>query len=305
MWYAQIAEHGYQYSATHMSSMGFYPAYPLAIRAAMFIVSNPYVAGEILSALFLAAAAVLLAIWMHDRGWGDRAPLAMVILLMYPFSLFFAAAYSESMFLMLLLAVWVSFERRLWYLAAVSSVLLVLTRPTGVVVIPLLLLLRQRHGIRGLGSLLPPLAAVGGLAGFAVYQWIAFGTPLAYERAKFVPGWNTDMHHVVAELLLQSSSGYSTSYLAIMLAALVLAVALLPLVYSRLGLAAALLVVMLLALPLSAGLQSLTRYVSVCFPIFCALATIERRERLLLAAGPAALLSAGAAMLFAAGYGIY
>jgi hypothetical protein len=135
---------------------------------------------------------VLLSGYVRDRlGLTDSQDVATVLLLfgLWPTTVFFRMAYSESLFVMLSLLV-LSGVRQQWPLTVLAALagLATATRSVGVVLIPVIWLCTwKRDGTwsRKLWRIvaLTPIAAFG-LAGFMAYQGILFGDPLAFVHAQ-------------------------------------------------------------------------------------------------------------------------
>jgi phage shock protein PspC (stress-responsive transcriptional regulator) len=143
-WYIAIAQHGY-YSP---QSSNFFPLYPLLVSAVALIVGSPLIAGLAVS---LAAMFVGLTV-LHRLALLDldepAARLTVVLLAVFPASLFLSAVYTESLFLMLSLSAVYAARRERWALAGLCGGLAAATRSNGVLVLlPLVLL--YLYGPRG------------------------------------------------------------------------------------------------------------------------------------------------------------
>lgn len=275
--YVALARDGYSYSTHHFSTMGFFPLFSMLIRAVTVAVGNVYVAAAIVPTVSFFAAVALLAVWLQERGLGRRAPLIVALLLCFPFSLFYAAIYTESLFLLLALAVFLSYERRRWYLCAACVALIVLTRPTGaVIVLPSVAAIGLSSSVRNWRWLLTLAAAALSLGAFEIYQWRTFGTPFAYARAKDVPGWEVSPSRLASDFLLRGEPGRSTALLALMMVIGILFLAAVPLVYRRFGPGYAVFTAMCVLGSLPVGLPGLDRYVIVAFPAFAAVGAQRR-----------------------------
>lgn len=297
-YYVDAAQHGYVFSTQHFSSMGFYPLYPILIKATSLITGNAYVAALVVSTICLLAAVGLLAMWLVDRGMGAYTGRVLLLMFTFPFAFFYGAMYTEPVYLALVLAAFLAAERRRWVLVSVCAALLTLTRPTGVLIlIPLVTMMPPVRTWRGRHAL-PFATCLLALAGFMLYQFLRFGTPLAYVRAKAVPGWAVSPARVVRDLLLQGQPGRSSFLLALMLAIALAFLASIPLVHQRLGRPYAVFVAVTVLGALSAGLPGMHRYVVVAFPTFVALAPRLKNQAIVaLATGGAYLL-----LLFLSGY---
>jgi hypothetical protein len=284
VWYARVAQHGYTYSTHATSSIAFYPLFPALIKVVSLLVGNVYTAGMLISTLCLFGSAALLFAWMDHRQLGGRAPLVVAMILIFPWAVFYAAMYTESLYLCLLLASFVCWDRRRFALAALFVALLVLTRPTGIIVVPCLFLLYIQARPRQWRQLLPSISGVIALAAFALYQYIVFGTPFASARAAGVAPWSRSLSTAASDLLLRPRPGFpswSPYYIAAMILIAFLALAVVPAVYRRLGPAYGLLAALSILMPAATGFVSIERYIVVDFPLFVVLALIWKRTALL------------------------
>jgi len=287
LWYARIALHGYFYSSVHVSSIGFYPLYPLLIRLAIFVVGNVFVAGMLVSLFALLAAVVVFDSWMGDHGLNSERRRALLLLLAFPTAMFYSYMYSESLYLLLAIACFVAFERRRSDLSTVVAFLLVLTRPTGLVIVPALILIAGLpHWRRWLAPVAGAVAAAGA---FALYQWREFGTALAYVNAKAVPPWHDTASQAVSDLMLHGRPGMPPSFLAFNLLIALPFVVSIPFVYRRFGPGYAVFVGLSIILSAYGTLPGMNRYVIVLFPVFALWGSI--RPRALAALLPLLLVS--------------
>jgi DIE2/ALG10 family len=137
-WYAGIAQHGYTYSTRHLSSIVFYPLFPLLVKATSLVTGNVFAAGMLVSTVWLFTAVFFLFMWLDQRGMRNSSALAVGLMLCFPFGFFWASMYTESLFLTLALATFVFFERGRWQLSAVCAFGAVMCRPTGLILAPCL-----------------------------------------------------------------------------------------------------------------------------------------------------------------------
>ncbi len=186
--YLSIVRDGYQADLVSgaYSNIAFPPLYPLIVRLLSWPIqgSEGIVAILVSNVAFLAALALLVRLGTPYLG-RRRAAMAAGLLVIYPFASVFAMAYSESLFLLLMVAAFLAAERghRAW--AGIFLALTVLCRLQGVaLVLPLLILMLRQDGWRprpSLGWLL-----LGPLAGVAFLGYIAAltGTPTAFLDAQ-------------------------------------------------------------------------------------------------------------------------
>lgn len=289
-WYVAIAQGGYSYSETGQSSVNFFPLYPLAIHliqplAQLISYQSSYIlAGLVISWLAFAAVCVLLYGLALDRFDQKTAYGAVLLLAIFPFSFFYGAIYTESLYLVLVLAAFLGIERRRWWLAAGAAALAGATRSPGIIVGACVVLvygldwLRTGHSLRRdvLALVLTPLGTVA----YLVYCWMRFHDPFVYVKANQI-GWQgghmqTGATLMAANILLHPAAGLRGGGdfdLIIRTVNVVLLplfiVALLP-IARLLGLPYVIYALASFALPLTvfSTVDGLGRYLSVIFPVF-------------------------------------
>ena len=297
-WYLRIVVNGYSYSPRTGSAVNFFPLYPLAIRLvapAASLVAGPrdayFVAGLAVSWLsFLAAAAVLYH--LVSRRLGEPTALLSVLLLsLFPFSCFYGAAYSESLYLLAVVLAFVGIEKRRWWLAAVCAALASATRAAGVVVI---LAVAVAYGLHWLQTWRRPrrdMLWLGvmpvGIGAYAAYCWLRFGDPTVYEKASSL-GWGGGHFQLGAlAAALQLLTGQSSDPVAPLHISYLIALAGVLVSCIWVGrLLGASYVVYTLGSALAplfdfSHLDGMGRYLSVAFPAFVVLAYALRQRPLL------------------------
>ena len=211
-WYARIAETGYSYDTDRPSSVVFFPAYPLTVRAVSATLHLPTRASLLLvsNVLFLLACALLLR-YLQVSGVEGRARLyVLAAAILLPSTLFFRLAYTESMLLFLLVLSMYAMQRG-WSPAVIALLigLATATRAVGVaLIVPFALHLWRRRGpgetnkrtdarswrwrwsactLATAGALI--LAACWGLLLFMGFQWRVFCDPLAFAHGQ-IASWH-------------------------------------------------------------------------------------------------------------------
>ena len=125
----------------------FFPLYPLTIRFAAQLMG--FRAGAFVVTLLFSLAAAACFIVLFDKTFPDKPAeglWAVALLFLYPFSLYYNLYYTESLFLLLSLVVFLALHSRRDGLAAAAGFLMGLTRPNGVfIVFPALWALYERH----------------------------------------------------------------------------------------------------------------------------------------------------------------
>lgn len=287
-WYWDIASRGYYFRPDGQSSIAFFPLYPMLMRA----VAAPFGGGAgatWIAGIVVSMVAYLLAlIALHrftERVFGSReiARRTVLYIAVFPWSLFLARVYAESVFLLTsVLAISRAYDGR-WRQAGLWGALATLTRPNGILIgLPLALLaLRDRPRLRELTPRWLALAPIPvALAGYCAYVYSLMGDPLGWMAAQ--AHWGYSLGHPPWQQLLRLMSGliehgpYGYLFTSAIVPyellhgvpALVL-LALTPLIFRRLGVAMGAYVLASLLVPLSSNtLEGLGRYASVLFPAF-------------------------------------
>src|SRR5438093_6574779 len=182
VWFLRIAVHGYD--AASGTASAFYPLYPGTVALLGRVFFGHYVLAGILISLAAAFGAFLLLYRIAEERLGaDGARRAVLYLALFPFALFLQAVYSESLYLLLTLAAFALAERRRFVLAAGAAGLAMLTRPTGIALLPALALPARhaRDRLRALGELaLAPVL----FAAYPLYLWLAEDDPWGFVHAQ-------------------------------------------------------------------------------------------------------------------------
>jgi hypothetical protein len=301
VFFVRIAEHGYD-----KASAAFYPLYPGLVAALGRVFFGHYVlAGIVISlATSLGAFALLYGI-AEERLGRDGAWRTVLYLAIFPTALFLQAVYSESLYLLLVLAAFVTAERGRFGSAGLLSGLAILTRVTGFALLPALAVLAwraryRRRAFAGLALAFPVMAI------YPLLLWQQVGDPWAFWNAQdqwhrhlsragpFGGIWSALVHWAPSHADFQHAIAVNLEGLV----ALVLFVALTVVAWRRFGTPYGLFAAVSLAIPLSYPsyrwpLLSLPRFGLVIFPFFLALAALTAgRPRLhtVIAASSALLL---------------
>ncbi|HET7844180.1 MAG TPA: mannosyltransferase family protein, partial [Xanthomonadales bacterium] len=134
-WYTDLVRGGYAYgNLDGQSNLAFFPLFPLLARAVAAVTPMD----ELAAGLFVANACFFVALcYVHAYarllGSSDRAAtLALMLLAFVPHSFVFSAAYTESTYLLLLVAAMYHLRRGHFLVAALAAAALSATRATGV-----------------------------------------------------------------------------------------------------------------------------------------------------------------------------
>ncbi|HEX9037459.1 MAG TPA: hypothetical protein VF808_10760 [Ktedonobacterales bacterium] len=335
IWYLAIAQSGYDYSPVDYSRANFFPLYPMLVafvgRVAQAVgLPEPYtLAGMAISWVTFAAACVALyqiALLKFDR---RVATGAILLLSVFPFSFYYGAPYTESIYLVCVAIAFLAVERRNWWLAAAVAGIASASRPPGLMLgacVGLAYLIDYARARRWLRWDMLSLALIptGALA-YMAYCWARWGDPLAYVKTSKA-GWHSGLQLTAPRLAWQLVTTADTwhivihphvwilpSYLLITLhleysALTLLCLATTPFVWRKMGPVYAVFLLLSVAAPLLnfPTLNSLGRYLSVLFPAFFILAWALRDHPryLYVLAGLSLIALCGYASYFIAGFGL-
>jgi hypothetical protein len=292
-WYVGLASGGYKWDGVigRFENLAFFPAYPLLLaavaRATGAVSQSAWNWTGVSLSTFLFALA-LVALWHMARTFMDdrRATWSVGFCASYPFAIFFGLPYTESLFLLGLVTTVLAYERRWFGVATALGVVVGLTRPNGMMLVPALLILGMtqvrraaRNGQPINASLLAAsaTAALAPLLGVAVYSAFVYGlTGHPFTWALVQEGWGRPaMNPVVAlwsplasMLARPLATLHDAPHDVMNAVAGVFALAAVVPVTRCLGLAHGVLVLEGVAIPLTfGGVPSLGRYTAVLFPI--------------------------------------
>jgi mannosyltransferase PIG-V len=282
VFFVRIAEHGYD-----RTSAAFAPLYPAMVWAVGHIFFGHYVlAGTVVALGAALGAFVLLHRLAESRLGADGARRTVLYLAVFPMTLFLQAVYSESLYLLLVLGSFALAERRRFAAAGLTAGLAILTRTTGVALLPALALLAWRgrdrsRAFAGL-TLCVPVAAL-----YPLVLWRQVGDPWAFAHAQdqwhrhvsaagpFGGLWDALVHWTPSGAGIHHAIAVNAEDLVFLVLFVSLAVA----AWRRFGAAYGLFAAVSLAVPLSYPssrwpLLSLPRFGLVVFPLFLALAAL-------------------------------
>ena len=293
--FLRIAQNGYD-----GASAAFHPLYPALVAVLGRVLFGHYLLAGLIVSLACCLGSFLLLYRLAEERLGPAgAERSVLYLAVFPMSLFLQAVYSESLFLLLVLAAFAVAERNRFATAGVLAGLAILTRAAGIALLPALALLawRERDRLRALGgvALALPVAAI-----YPLVLWQQVDDPWAFSHAQdrwhrhvspagplggiwdgavsawrgleqFVVGHGT---HVAGANQMHAAAENLQAF-----AFLVLFVALTVVAWRRFGAPYGLFAVVSLAIPLSYPssrwpLLSLPRFGLVIFPLFLALAAL-------------------------------
>lgn len=304
-WYISIAQYGYTYSSRTGSRANFFPLYPgleaIFGRVALALhLPAPYIlAGMAISWVTFAIACIAIYRFTLNR-LGRRVAIGAILLLCaFPFSLYYGAPYTESIYLALAAGAFLAMDQERWWIASALAGLASASRPPGLIIGACVALAyaldwwKTRHPLRlnVLSLALTPL----GTAAYMLYCYVRFGDPLAYIKTSRA-GWNGGHLQLggvryIAHVLRHPVSWIGTRDPNHILAAFAIFVmlmflALVPFTWRLLGPVFTFFCLASIFSPILnfPNANSLGRYLSVIFPVFIVLAYLLRDRPRILAA---------------------
>ncbi|MDQ1507759.1 MAG: hypothetical protein QOD57_5486 [Actinomycetota bacterium] len=196
-WYLAVASHGYPARIPEIggrateSTIGFFPLYPMLVRAASLIVPFSAVVVAILISTACGATVVLLfyrlARMFTDR---DTAERAAILFAFFPGSFVLSMPYTEGLMLALAAVCFLALFQRRWWLAGLSAALATACRPTGLALAAACawqaaVAIRQRREWR---AIIAPLLAPTGVLAFFLFLKVRTGEFTAWLRVE-KEGW--------------------------------------------------------------------------------------------------------------------
>jgi hypothetical protein len=285
-WYNAIASRGYQYAKGGRSNLAFFPLYPQLMGIGGRLLGGAqqhfYFAGIAISwACFIGATVLLYRLARLDLP-DDASVRAVVFASVFPSAYFFGLVYSEALFFLTLIGAVLAIRTRHWLWAILAGAAMTATRVNGVMFVPVLALLAwQAAGDDRRARWWAVAVALGSCAGIGAYCWFNYqlsGNPFEWyasiKRWDYHPGGNpfASLTRIGVALFTRPVEFLTTERMApydtLNATMAAFALATLPFVWRRFGVAYAAVIVLGLVLPLSSGqYEGLGRYCSVLFPI--------------------------------------
>ncbi|MBE0429923.1 MAG: hypothetical protein IBX61_08645 [Thermoleophilia bacterium] len=283
-WYMSIIAQGYEWVPDDQSNVAFFPLYPLMVKVLGLALGERYLmAGMALSTLFLISGMVFLYRLVREDYGEKVAGRAVLLLAIFPTSVYFSSLYTESLFLLSSVAAFYYARQGRWALVGGWGLLASLTRIAGLwLLLPLLweYLSQKNFSLRRMSPKVVWLALLpGGIALYMSYLYLAFGRPLAFADAQMA-GWAHELSTVWGSVAgdLDRLLNHSELWPAYDLAAAAVVAACLVLGLRKLrGSYNIYLLVSLLAPFLGGTSKSMSRYMLVIFPVFIVMALYSGR----------------------------
>jgi hypothetical protein len=148
-WYQLIVTEGYFFTPGKQSSVAFFPAYPLAMKAADLVLRDVFLSAVVVSLVCGFVAVLLFYRWCSHRTSPATARLAVLVLLLYPYAWYlFGASYADALFLAAAIGAFVLLDRDRPVLAGLLGIVATAARPVGVgVAIGLVAVMLEQRGV--------------------------------------------------------------------------------------------------------------------------------------------------------------
>jgi dolichyl-phosphate beta-glucosyltransferase len=198
--YKEIAEYGYKGTGS-IKHLAFYPLYPALLRIGQVLTLHSLdirTVAFLLNGFFVAATAGILYL-IGSRLKIPRPIFVVLAWLLFPWAMFLGAMYTEALFCFLVASAVLLLLKKNWYGAAIIACLASFSRLPGTLVGVLVVFefLRQvalpafshtktkEHGLGRIFITAIFLSAISfsGLICWLGYQWVAFGSPFAFQEA--------------------------------------------------------------------------------------------------------------------------
>ncbi|MFA0823377.1 MAG: hypothetical protein ACC612_10870 [Methanomethylovorans sp.] len=292
-WYMTISQNGYtagpfEQLILEQTNIAFFPLYPLLMRFFGYILGNHYIAGLIISNICLFISCIYLYKLVKLDFDKYTASKSVKYLLFFPTSFILSGVFSESLYLALTVICFYYARTGKWQTVGIIGFFLALTRSTGVlVVLPLLYegivpLLNENKNLRSIKFsrkeisplfylLLIPL----GLIFFMIFNYYLTGDFMAFAHAQLA--WDRHLTNPLYVLITGYKSSVYTAFEAIFT---LLFSFIILLSYRKIRFSYWLFCMYSIFIPLSTGIMSMPRFISVIFPIYILFAGITKNRLL-------------------------
>lgn len=313
--YLSIAASGYS------NDLGFFPLFPVLIKLWSMLLGakNPFDLGFILSGLIIANACFITALVFFRKliklDFPEKiATESMLYLLLFPTSFFFAAIYTESIFLLLTVLSFYFARGKKWGRASIFAILLSSSRVVGIAILPALLYefyIEEKTFFSK--KIIPILLTPFGLLSYVFYNYFQFGDPFLFIKAheNINPTRSVDHPILFPQTLFRYLKIITTTYgnyewwIALLeLASFLIACAFLFIAWKKkVRISYLIFSVFAFLVPISSGTFSgLPRYILILFPMFIGLALTKNKVAKIIYIGVSLIILVLLLTAFSKGY---
>lgn len=288
VYYLAIAGRGYT-----VDNAGFFPLFPILINFFSFNSSaftlQQFLTGMVLSSIFFLLSLIVIYKLIRLDFKNNVGILVILAILVFPTSFFFAAIYSESLFLLLLVSSFYFARKGNWLMSSVCAALLTATRFVGIAVIPALIFEFYLQNKTILSKKIFSLFIIPfGLVSYSLFNFFEWGRPFQFIFAQGALHNNRTVDSIILfpqtifryfKILTTISINYEWWIALLELSTFIFASVMLYITWKK-KVRISYLIFSLIAflIPTSTGtFTGLPRYSLVLFPIFIALALIKNK----------------------------
>ena len=224
-WYRDIVENGYTTTSNSVQSqlnVAFFPAFPYLLKLICPIFNNhTFYVGFVFNHVCFLLALIILYDLVRKKFSVELAQKTTISLAFFPFSLFFSAFYTESLFLLATITAFYLAERQRWYFAGLMAALAGATRVVGIftgIALFFLYLDAIKYNWRNIRlNIIGVCLCILGPLSYMCFLFIKFGDPLIFLRAQSAPGWvhSLGVNHFLGWLNNVSFSNFEKGYIPI------------------------------------------------------------------------------------------
>lgn len=278
-WYLKIAREGYEYIPGQLSSIAFFPLYPLLIRAISGIpLIQPALAGWFISTISLGVGLIFLY-KLVKKFHPSIDPLEPVVLfLIFPTAFFLNSVYTESLFLAISIIFFYYLLQKKFVTAAIFLTLASLCKINGLFLLaPFSFEYLKTYGLKKFFNvnLFSFIIAILGILILITYQYIQFNEPLAFLKAQME--WGRKFVFNPEHFQFTTSASYANLSTDLIFLAVSIATGILLLRYSKASYGIYILFATLAAIS-TGTLMSISRFTLILFPIFILVASLKNQQ---------------------------
>jgi len=284
-WYFSIVTDGYSNTLSNIGQdTAFFPLYPIIVAAINILFDNVHLSGILASNIAFFFSLIFLYDIILKKYSIEIAERALLLICLNPFSFYFSAFYTESIFLLMVVLSFFFAEKNNFFLAATWAAFAGATRFVGIImIIPLLLLYLEKieYDFRKIKmDVLWLFLSFSGLLLYMIYLWYDYGNPLQFYESQHAWGTLNPFSSVISTVSsISFKSVFDGLYNAMNVIHLVSAIPFFILLINlrKIDLPYAIYSVMLfvVSLPRVIGMG---RYLLVSFPVFIMMALVLKNK---------------------------
>lgn len=216
--YVNIAENWYQNSGEHANDIVFFPLYPVLMKVMYLLCRNYVLAGILVSNLCLVVGSIYLFRLLEEEYDQKRAWEGVLLLTLFPVGFFMTGAYTESLFVMLMVMFLYYLRKGKWIFVGILGMLAALSRSQGIVLLvpavyEMFLLFRDRGKRTWKAAALLFIPAGTGI--YLLMNKVIYGSFTQFLDFQAAPPWYNTSHWISENLAQHYSMALQYPYLGI------------------------------------------------------------------------------------------